>query len=71
MKTLTKVALGTGRVMLVILGCVLMPILIWVALGVAINQKYQKKGSNQANRHAGANPGYGRLAQETGISTHY
>jgi hypothetical protein len=39
MKTLKKIALVAGKVLAVILGCVLMPILIWVALGVAIYQK--------------------------------
>jgi hypothetical protein len=43
MKALRKIALGTGKVMLAVLGCVLMPILIWVALGVAINQSTSKK----------------------------
>ncbi len=30
---------GTGKVFLALLGGVLFPILIWVALGVAVNQK--------------------------------
>jgi len=50
MKTNKKIALGIGKVTLAILGGVLMPVLIWVALGVAINQKVHHKeaGREQA-----------------------
>ena len=43
MKTTKKIALGIGKVLAAILACGLMPILIWVALGVAIYQKSQQK----------------------------
>ncbi len=39
MKTTKKILKGTGKVVLAILGGILMPILIWVAFGVAMNQK--------------------------------
>ena len=42
MKT-TKIAKVTGKVMLAILGAILMPVLIWVALGAAIYQSHQRK----------------------------
>jgi len=47
MKTIRKIALGIGKVLAAIIGCVLMPILIWVALGVAI---YQKRHQPQTRR---------------------
>ncbi|OGO07661.1 MAG: hypothetical protein A2Y92_01590 [Chloroflexi bacterium RBG_13_57_8] len=43
MKGLIKVAKGTGKVVLALLVGVLMPILIWVALGVALNRKMREK----------------------------
>ena len=43
MKTTKKIALGIGKVTAAILACGLMPILIWVALGVAIYQKSHQK----------------------------
>ena len=39
MKTIKKISLHIGKVMLAILGCILMPVLIWVALGVAVHHK--------------------------------
>ncbi len=39
MKTFKKIALGIGKVLAAMIGCVLLPVLIWVALGVAIYQK--------------------------------
>lgn len=32
-----------GKIFLVILGCALAPILLWVALGVAVRYKMEKK----------------------------
>ena len=43
MKTVNKITLGIGKVLAAIIGCALMPILIWTALGVAINQKPYRK----------------------------
>ena len=43
MKGLIKVAKGTGKVVLALLIGVFMPILIWVALGVALNKKMREK----------------------------
>ena len=43
MKTIKKIALSIGKVIVAILACGLMPILIWVALGVAIYQKSHQK----------------------------
>jgi len=39
MKVLRKI----GKIMLVVLGAILMPVLIWVALGVAIHYKFQAR----------------------------
>lgn len=39
MKKLMRVTTGIGKVFLTILGCLFMPVLIWVALGVALYQK--------------------------------
>ncbi len=39
MNKMNGIAKGTGKVFLALLGGILFPILIWVALGVAINQK--------------------------------
>lgn len=43
MKTLKKAALDTGKVILAILGGIMMPVLIWVALGAAIYQKVHQE----------------------------
>ncbi len=48
MKGMTKLARGTSKVFLALLGGILMPILIWVALGVAINKKPREKEVRQA-----------------------
>ncbi len=48
MKGMTKLARGTGKVFLALLGGILMPILIWVALGVALNKKLREKEIRQA-----------------------
>ena len=43
MKELIKITRGIGKVILALLGAILMPILIWIALGVAINKKLREK----------------------------
>ncbi len=43
MKGTKQIARGTGKVMLALLGGILMPILIWVAFGVAISQKVRDR----------------------------
>ena len=43
MKTTKKIALRIGKVLAAIIGCVLMPVLIWVALGAAIYQKAHQR----------------------------
>ncbi len=43
MKGTKQIARGTGKVMLALLGGILMPILIWVAFGVAISQKARER----------------------------
>ena len=48
MKGMMKLARGTGKVFLALLGGILMPILIWVALGVALNKKLREKEVRQA-----------------------
>ena len=47
MNTIKKIAKGTGKVILALVTGMLMPILIWVALGVIINQKMQEKKTRQ------------------------
>ncbi|MFH1381379.1 MAG: hypothetical protein ABIH70_00605 [Chloroflexota bacterium] len=39
MKTAKKILKGTGKVILALMGGILMPVLIWVAFGVAMSQK--------------------------------
>jgi len=46
MKGMTKSARGIGKVFLALLGGIFMPVLIWVALGVALNKKL-REGSVQ------------------------
>jgi len=48
MKGMIKVARGTGKVVLALLAAVFMPVLIWVALGVALNKKLREKEARQA-----------------------
>ena len=52
MKGTMKVLKGIGKVILVLLTGILMPILIWVALGVALNQKLRDKKLKQATTPA-------------------
>ena len=47
MKTMKRIAQGTGKVALAILVGVLMPVLIWVALGVAVNQKMRQPAAQK------------------------
>ncbi|MBM2824449.1 MAG: hypothetical protein HW402_113 [Dehalococcoidales bacterium] len=48
MKGMTKIARGTGKVFLALLGGIFMPVWIWVALGVAMNKKLREKEVRQA-----------------------
>lgn len=43
MERMMRIARGTGKVMLAILAGALMPILIWVALGVAVYQVMRQR----------------------------
>jgi len=43
MEKAKQIARGAGKVILALLGGVLMPILIWVALGVAVNQRLRER----------------------------
>ncbi len=47
MNGMMKAAKGTGKVLLAILAGVLMPIMIWVALGVALNKKLREKAARE------------------------
>jgi hypothetical protein len=47
MKRMIRIAKGTGKVILALLTSILMPILIWVALGVVLNQKLREKKPQQ------------------------
>ncbi len=48
MGRMMKATKDTGKVVLALLGAILMPILIWVALGVAISQKMRDKVPQRA-----------------------
>ena len=48
MKEILKVAKGIGKVVLALLTAILMPILIWVAMGVVLNQKLREKKYKEA-----------------------
>ena len=43
MERMKRAMRGTGKVMLAVLAGVLMPVLIWIALGVAMNQKLRQR----------------------------
>jgi hypothetical protein len=43
MNKMMKVVKGTGKVILALLTGIFMPILIWIGLGVALNQKLRAK----------------------------
>ena len=43
MERMMRIARGTGKVILALLGVALMPILIWVALGVVVYQKMRQR----------------------------
>jgi hypothetical protein len=47
MKGIKRVAKGIGKAMLAVLGGIFFPVLIWVALGVAINQKLMERRRQQ------------------------
>ncbi len=48
MKTVAKIGKTAGKVVLALLGGVFMPVLIWVALGVAVTHGTAKKGAPRA-----------------------
>ena len=48
MERIKRVAGGTGKVVLALIGGILFPILIWVALGVAVNQKLRERRPQRA-----------------------
>lgn len=51
-----------GKVLLALAGCVLMPVLIWVALGAAIYQKAKARKKQRATT-----PTFGEILQSTGV----
>jgi hypothetical protein len=65
MKEIKRVAQGTGKVILALLTGILMPILIWVALGVAINQKLREKKLKQTSA-----PTIGEILTKAGLTIH-
>jgi hypothetical protein len=65
MKVMIKVAKGTGKVILALLTGILMPILIWVALGVALNQRTREKKLKPA-----AAPTMGEILTRAGLTIH-
>ena len=54
--------LGIGKIILVILGCVLMPVLIFVALGAAIYQETHAKETRTETV-----PTFGQVLAATGL----
>jgi hypothetical protein len=65
MKGMIKVAKGAGKVILALLTGILMPILIWVALGVVLNQKLREKKVKQATA-----PTIGEILAKAGLNIH-
>jgi len=43
MKEIKRIGRGVGKVVLVLLAGILMPILVWVALGASLTQKIREK----------------------------
>lgn len=62
MKTTKKIAVGIGKVTLALLGCVLMPVLIWVALGVAITLRIRARKAQTETA-----PTFGQILAATGL----
>ena len=72
MKTMKRIAQGTGKVVLAILVGVLIPVLIWVALEVAVNQKMRDPPLGKDSYHrrhtcTGGRRGVGRRSARTGL----
>jgi len=65
MKGMIKIAKGTGKVILALLTGILMPILIWVALGVVMNQKLREKRVKQTET-----PTIGEILAKAGLNIH-
>ncbi len=64
MKEMMKGTQGTAKVMLALLGGILMPILIWVALGVAICQKVRRAPQRKTS------PTIGEVLSIAGLAIH-
>ena len=63
MKEIKKVVKDTGKVILALLTGILMPILIWVALGVVLNQKLREKKLKPATT-----PTIGEILAKAGLT---
>ncbi len=63
MERIKRVAGGIGKVILALLGGILFPILIWVALGVAVNQKLRERKPQRA-----PTPTIGEILAAAGLS---
>jgi hypothetical protein len=49
MKTMKRTAKTIGKVLLALVGAALMPILIWVALGAAINERARERKATKTS----------------------
>ncbi len=63
MDRIKKIAGGVGKVMLALLGGVLMPILLWVALGAAITQKIRERRARRV-----LPPSIGEILKDAGLN---
>ena len=66
MERVKQIARGTGKVILALLGGILMPILIWVALGVAVNQWVRERRLQRES--AGT---VGKILADAGLTFHW
>ncbi len=65
MKRTKQIARGTGKVILALFAVALMPILVWVALGAALNERLREKKLRRAPA-----PTDGEIVTTPGLTTH-
>jgi len=65
MERMKKIGKGTGKVMLAVLAGVFMPVLIWVALGVALHKKAQERKQKEVTA-----PTIGEILTRAGLTMH-
>ncbi len=72
MKRTKQIARGIGKVILALLAVALMPILVWVALGAALNERLREKNLQRApaTTAGGTMTNLGLTTHEPAVPTH-